>query len=123
MNFKGDFFLGHPVHICLNCKLYDGTECELCKLSFSLRRHLYNRTNYILEILLEWVSFCGIRIMTIITKKENFTALMRKRIKTPHPISLTSRVCNFTDDFFSHFRCSPPQHFFLLALSPLFLVS
>ena len=110
-------------YICFSCKLYNDTECKFCQLSFSLRRHFCNRTNCILEILLEWVSFCGMRIMTIITKKENFTAPMRKRIKTPHPISLTSRVCNFTDDFFSHFRCSPPQHFFLLALSPLFLVS
>ena len=98
-------------------------ECKFCQLSFSLRRYLCNRTNCILEILLEWVSFCGIRIMTIITKKENFTAPMRKRIKTPHPISLTSRMCIFTDDFFSHFPRSPPQHFFLLALSPPFLVS
>ena len=108
---------------CLSCKLYDDTECKLCQLSFSLRQYLCNRTDCILEILLEWVSFCGIRIMTIITKKENFTAPMRKRIKTPHPISLTSRMCIFTDDLFFHFPRSPPQHFFLLALSPLFLAS
>ena len=96
---------------------------QIVSIVLCLRQHLCNRTNCILEILLEWVSFCGIRIRTIITKKENFTAPMRKRIKTPHPISLTSRMCIFTDDFFFHFPRSPPQHFFLLALSPLFLAS